>query len=71
MKVSVILTGRNDNYGGRFRDRLDSTVRHNLREFRRHGIDCELVFVEWNPPEDRELLAHAVAREFEGSASAW
>ncbi len=68
MKLSMILTGRNDNYGGRFRDRLDTTVRYNLREFQRHGIDCELVFVEWNPPRDRELLAHAVTQEFPEAA---
>lgn len=68
MKVSVILTGRNDNYGGRFRDRLATTVRYNLSEFRRHGIDGELVFVEWNPPSDRELLAHVVTQEFEEAA---
>lgn len=63
MKVSIIITGRNDNYGGQFTERLTSTVRYNLNEFQRHGIDCELVFVEWNPPEDRELLAHLVTKE--------
>lgn len=63
MKVSIILTGRNDNYGGQFTERLTTTVRHNLDNLEAHGIDCQLILVEWNPPEDRELLAHLVTKQ--------
>lgn len=54
-----MVVGRNDDYMPDFSARLRATIAWNLA----HGI-TEVVFVEWNPPEQRELLAPAVAEEF-------
>jgi hypothetical protein len=54
--VSVVLTGRNDGYGGDFVDRFFRTLRFNLHQFLSRGITHEVVFVEWAPPQGRPLL---------------
>jgi len=72
--VSIVLTGRNDGYGGDFIDRFFRTLRFNLQEFQARGITYELVFVEWGPPHGRPLLAERVfdeVPELEPAASAW
>lgn len=50
MKLSIITTGRNDNYGGDFRGRLMKAAERTQYEAKRHGVDIEQIFVEWNPP---------------------
>ncbi len=62
--ISIIICGRNDNYGGNFNDRLFSTVSYNLAEFRRREIACELIFVEWNPVEGTPLLSDEIAERY-------
>ncbi|MDA4846424.1 hypothetical protein [Hoeflea poritis] len=62
--ISIIIAGRNDNYGGDFEDRLFSTSRYNVDALRAHGIEFELIFVEWNPLPDRELLSEKVMDAF-------
>jgi len=62
--ISVVIVGRNDNYGGDFETRLFATAHHNFREFERRGIEAELIFVEWNPLSDRALLSQDVAAAF-------
>jgi len=62
--ISIIIVGRNDNYGGDFEARLFATATYNLGELDRRGIDAELVFVEWNPLSDRPLLSPKVAAAF-------
>lgn len=42
-----------------FRERLYATIEWNVRY-----LVSEVVFVEWNPPADRELLAHSLTRRF-------
>jgi hypothetical protein len=54
--VSIVLTGRNDGYGGDFVDRFFRTLRFNHRQLTARGITYELVFVEWAPPSDMPLL---------------
>src|SRR3954465_8358295 len=61
--VSVVLTGRNDGYGGDFVERFFRTLRFNLQQFRAHGITHELVFVEWAPPAGQPLLVDRVFHE--------
>lgn len=58
-QVAAVMVGRNDDYMSDFRERLHATIEWNTR----HLID-EVIFVEWNPPADRELLAHALTRKF-------
>jgi len=58
--VSIVLTGRNDGYGGDFIDRFVRTLRFNLQQFLARGIVYELVFVEWAPPAGRPLLVERI-----------
>jgi hypothetical protein len=62
--ISVVIVGRNDNYGGDFESRLFATTRYNFAEFERRGIEAELIFVEWNPLSDRPWLSQDVAAAF-------
>jgi hypothetical protein len=48
--VSLVLTGRNDGYGGDFVARFLRTLRFNDRQLVDHGVPHEIVFVEWSPP---------------------
>jgi hypothetical protein len=59
-QVAAVVVGRNDDYMSDFAERLIATIEWNTRYF----ID-EVVFVEWNPPADRELLSHKLAQRFE------
>jgi len=62
--ISIIVVGRNDNYGGDFDGRLFATARYNLAELAKRGVEVELVFVEWNPLTDRPLLSERVVAAF-------
>ncbi|MCY6379993.1 hypothetical protein [Hoeflea prorocentri] len=55
--ISIVIVGRNDNYGGDFEDRLFSTSLYNLKALEARGVEAELVFVEWNPLPGRPLLS--------------
>jgi SAM-dependent methyltransferase len=57
--ITAVVVGRNDDYMPNFAERLRATIERNLR----HLAD-EVVFVEWNPPDDRELLSYDLARRF-------
>lgn len=54
-EITIVVVGRNDNYQGDFRARLETTLSWNLRQI--HG---EAIYVEWNPipgrPSDAEWL---------------
>ena len=58
--ISVVLTGRNDGYGGDFMSRFFRTLRFNHEQLTTRGIAHEIVFVEWAPPPDRPLLIEHV-----------
>jgi len=55
--LSVIVAGRNDDYGKDFRQRLFRTALHNCELFTREGIPFEYILAEWNPLPDRPLLS--------------
>lgn len=57
MKVSIILTGKNDNYGGHFEDRAILTTKYNLKQLKKRNIDYEIIFMEWNPEKDRDFFS--------------
>lgn len=59
-RVTGVVVGRNDDYMPDFTGRLYATLEWNLR----HLLD-EVVFVEWNPPAERELLSPGLAKKFE------
>ena len=54
--VSLVLTGRNDGYGGDFTARFFRTLSFNHQQLSARGIAYELVFVEWAPSPGRQLL---------------
>jgi hypothetical protein len=54
--LSIVLTGRNDGYGGDFAARFFRTLRFNHEQLTVRGIPHEFVFIEWAPPEDAALL---------------
>lgn len=56
-RLSIVLTGRNDDYGSDFRERFFRTLRFNHRELESRGVRHEYILVEWAPPADRPLLA--------------
>jgi hypothetical protein len=61
--LTIVLTGRNDNYGGDFNARLFRTLRFNHERLAEAGLSHEFVFVEWNPVPGQPTLASLLARE--------
>jgi hypothetical protein len=61
--LSIVVTARNDNYGGDYRDRVIGPMRFNYHRLSERDVPYEIVFVEWDPLCDRPLLAELVARE--------
>ena len=57
--VAAVVVGRNDDYVSDFAVRLYATIAWNT-----HYLVDEVVFVEWNPPADRELLAYGLTKRF-------
>jgi hypothetical protein len=62
--LSIVVTGRNDNYGGDFNERFFSALRFNYERLTERGVACEVVLVEWNPIPDRPTLSELLVREF-------
>jgi hypothetical protein len=58
-QVAAVMVGRNDDYMPDFSHRLQATIAWNTR----HLID-EVIFIEWNPPPERELLAPTLTEKF-------
>ena len=58
--LSVVVTGRNDGYGGDFVARFLATLEFNHRELASRGIEYELLLVEWAPVTDEPLLADLI-----------
>jgi len=58
--VAAVMVGRNDDYMSDFVHRLRATIAWNAK----YLID-EVVFVEWNPPPDRELLSFNLTKQFD------
>ena len=62
--ISIVLTGRNDNKGDDFNERLFAATSYNHRLLAAAGVDYELVFVEWPPVPERELIGDLLRKEF-------
>lgn len=59
-KISVIVTGRNDNYDGNFEERLALAMSRNIKNL----PEAEFIFVEWNPYLDRPLCSENLKKIF-------
>jgi len=55
--LTVIVAGRNDDYGQDFRQRLFRAALHNCALFNAAGIEFEYMLAEWNPLPDRVPLS--------------
>jgi hypothetical protein len=64
--LSIVLTGRNDNFGGDFTERFLRALRFNHRQLMDAGVAHEFVLVEWRPLPDRPFLATVVEDECPG-----
>lgn len=58
-RLALVVVGRNDNYGGDFRGRLDATLAWNLQY-----SFSEAIYVEWNPIPDRPSDAEWLVKKF-------
>lgn len=59
-KLSIVVTARNDNYGGFLENRIRTFVKVIATEVLECKVQTELVFVEYNPPEGKELFARSL-----------
>lgn len=55
--LSIVIVGRNDDYGDDFMGRINTFVRSLDHQVRNYPNVFELVVVEWNPLGDRDPLA--------------
>jgi len=60
IKLSIIVTARNDDHGGGFMNRMQIFVNGLLAQCNRHKLSAELIIVEWNPPADKPGLSQAL-----------
>lgn len=58
--LSMIMTSRNDDYGGNALERTQVSVSGRLEQLEKHRIESEFILVEWNPPADRPLLKDTI-----------
>lgn len=54
--LSIVAASRNDDHGGNLLGRTNLFIEGLADHTRRHGLDAELVLVEWNPPADKPTL---------------
>jgi hypothetical protein len=59
--ISIVITGRNDDYGEDFLTRINTFVRSLDHQVRRHADLFELIVVEWNPLPDYAPLIEVLA----------
>ena len=72
--VSLVLTGRNDGYGGDFIARFFRSLRFNHQQLTSRGIAHEIVFVEWAPPSGAALIRDQIFEaipELDSSVCSW
>jgi hypothetical protein len=68
--LSIVLTGRNDNFGGDFTERFLRALRFNHRVLSAAGIAHEFVLVEWRPLPEKPFLATVVEEACPGMVPA-
>jgi len=60
--LSIVLVGRNDNFGDDFNERLFAAAEFNHAELERYGVPHEYIFVEWNPIPGKPYLAELIGQ---------
>jgi hypothetical protein len=59
--LSIVITGRNDDFGGDFNGRFLRALRFNHEHLSAAGVSYELIFVEWRPMVGKPWLAEVLA----------
>ncbi len=55
-KLSIVMTTRNDNYGGALIHRTYVCLSSLLEQSKQYHLPIELLIVEWNPPDNEKRL---------------
>lgn len=63
MDLSIVLGGRDDNYGENFIERLDQAVSTNLKNLDNTDIDYEMIIVDFNPIDNKYLHQNELLKE--------
>jgi len=58
--LSIIVTSRNDDYGGNALRRMEISINGRLEQLEKHQIESELILVDWNPPADKPTLKDVI-----------
>ena len=58
--LSIIITGRNDNYGGDFTQRLQNFIAWNTALLEKHQVATEIIFVNWNPIAENPSIKESI-----------
>ncbi|WKZ27336.1 MAG: hypothetical protein QY311_01080 [Candidatus Paceibacterota bacterium] len=66
-KISFIMAGRNDDYGGNFLNRMHTSLRTLLYLAEKHAAPIEVVVIDYNPPIEVPTLREALGL----SGNAW
>jgi len=61
--ISIVVVGRNDNYGGDFSLRLQTTIDWNLKQL----PGAELIYIEWNKIAEKESDCLWIEKRYPGS----
>ncbi len=59
--LSIVVCGRNDNYGGDFIQRLQNSLHWNIRLLEKYRVKTEIVIVNWNPVSDNPTLQSSLS----------
>jgi hypothetical protein len=62
--LSIVVTGRNDDFGGDFNGRFFRALQFNREQLLMAGVAHEFVFVEWRPIPRQPYLATLLRDEF-------
>ena len=63
MDLSIILGGRDDNYGENFIERLNQAVTTNLKKLDRSKLNYEMIVVDFNPLDESYLYKNKILEE--------
>ncbi|MCG3167505.1 MAG: hypothetical protein POELPBGB_03297 [Bacteroidia bacterium] len=65
--LSIVIAGRNDNYGGDFRERLQHCFNQAFIQLTQHKIQSEIIFVNYNPlpePDIQQFIEWKTSNKF-------
>jgi hypothetical protein len=62
-EISIVVASRNDDHGGSLLSRMGLFSRAMFEQAERHGLDAELIIVEWNPLPGAAMLYQVLPRK--------